>query len=304
MPEFMVTTPGGQKFKVTAPEGATEEQALAYAKEHAPKQDTPKRGYPGSSLGLPEIKSPLDVMLKPEGALETVASIPLNAAVLGGAGTLAKAAGVPALVGKMAAGAGIGAGQAAEEGKPMGMAALLDAALVGAGEGVAGVAGKYLGKAARGFEGGEQKIRDAFAAIADRLPRGAKFNVPSLSNARLTVQEMAEKLLSARGADFKQALKEIRSVFNATDKQMLAGGPRPGAGQVFVDRAPKYRRDPSSLSVLAEKVAPVAGTALSAQAITPVQGVPLGAMEAAGVADLTGSGLGSLARHILPHFIP
>ena len=37
MPDFEVTSPEGQKFKVTAPEGATQDQILAYAKANIPK---------------------------------------------------------------------------------------------------------------------------------------------------------------------------------------------------------------------------------------------------------------------------
>jgi len=43
MPSYNITSPDGQKFKVTAPEGATQEQILAYAKQNMPaKQSTMK----------------------------------------------------------------------------------------------------------------------------------------------------------------------------------------------------------------------------------------------------------------------
>lgn len=38
MPDYNITTPDGQKYKVTAPEGATQEQVLSYAKDHHESQ--------------------------------------------------------------------------------------------------------------------------------------------------------------------------------------------------------------------------------------------------------------------------
>lgn len=38
MPDYNITTPDGQKYKVTAPNGATQEQVLSYAKEHHASQ--------------------------------------------------------------------------------------------------------------------------------------------------------------------------------------------------------------------------------------------------------------------------
>jgi len=41
MPEFIVTSPEGQKFRITAPEGASQEEMLAYAKQNIPAQAKP-----------------------------------------------------------------------------------------------------------------------------------------------------------------------------------------------------------------------------------------------------------------------
>ena len=40
MPEYEITSPDGRKFRVTAPEGATQEQVLEYAKANFPKEET------------------------------------------------------------------------------------------------------------------------------------------------------------------------------------------------------------------------------------------------------------------------
>lgn len=50
MPDFLVTNPEGQKFKITAPEGATQDQALAYAQ--AKFSAAPKAAPPSVSPGV------------------------------------------------------------------------------------------------------------------------------------------------------------------------------------------------------------------------------------------------------------
>ena len=75
MPNYLITSPDGKKFKVTAPEGATQDQVLAYAKAHwgslggaapsAPPTPTPGvlssigagagRGFGESMLGLQQL---------------------------------------------------------------------------------------------------------------------------------------------------------------------------------------------------------------------------------------------------------
>ena len=54
MPKFRITSPDGQTYEITAPEGATQEQVLAYAQQHhasaAPKQ-SPADHYAHYALG-------------------------------------------------------------------------------------------------------------------------------------------------------------------------------------------------------------------------------------------------------------
>lgn len=46
MPRFEITSPDGKKFEINAPEGATQEQALAYAQQQFSKQaSAPQEGY-------------------------------------------------------------------------------------------------------------------------------------------------------------------------------------------------------------------------------------------------------------------
>ena len=58
MPNYLVTSPDGKKFKITAPEGATQDQVLSYAKAHwgslgGAAPSTPPAPTPGvlSSIG-------------------------------------------------------------------------------------------------------------------------------------------------------------------------------------------------------------------------------------------------------------
>src|SRR5262249_37575430 len=44
MPDFEVTSPDGKKYRVTAPEGATQEQALQYAQSQFSQKEPPGTG--------------------------------------------------------------------------------------------------------------------------------------------------------------------------------------------------------------------------------------------------------------------
>lgn len=44
MPDFIVTSPEGKKFRVTAPEGASQDEILAYAQKNMPQAEAPKTG--------------------------------------------------------------------------------------------------------------------------------------------------------------------------------------------------------------------------------------------------------------------
>lgn len=47
MPTFVVTAPDGKEYEITAPEGATQEQVLAYAQANYGKAEAPKQEEPG-----------------------------------------------------------------------------------------------------------------------------------------------------------------------------------------------------------------------------------------------------------------
>src|SRR3546814_20028313 len=46
MPNYQVTAPDGRKYRVTAPEGATQEQALAYAQQNYRQAQQPPASGP------------------------------------------------------------------------------------------------------------------------------------------------------------------------------------------------------------------------------------------------------------------
>lgn len=166
MPDYKVTTPDGRTFKITAPEGATQEQALEYAKANAPKPDLKEgwmdkayrfmgamaggedphlaAGEPVAKKGEhPTVEGPQDT------ALSMLASAPLLAAG-GMAASAAVPAGAPALVSTLAAPAGRVVAQGAVskakgEDWPQTFVDMTGAIL---GEGVGATVGKLAGKVA------------------------------------------------------------------------------------------------------------------------------------------------------------
>lgn len=52
MPDFDITSPDGRKFRITAPEGATKEQALSYAQEHFAQKEPSLADSLGRQVGL------------------------------------------------------------------------------------------------------------------------------------------------------------------------------------------------------------------------------------------------------------
>ena len=51
MPTYLITAPDGRKLKVNAPEGATEADAIAYAKANMPEASAPDKGVVSSTIG-------------------------------------------------------------------------------------------------------------------------------------------------------------------------------------------------------------------------------------------------------------
>lgn len=79
MPTFVVTAPNGKKLRITAPEGATEQDAIAYAKQQmgdVPRETQPDQAQVGASTGKSreQLQSELDAYNQQEGSLSGRAS--------------------------------------------------------------------------------------------------------------------------------------------------------------------------------------------------------------------------------------
>ena len=57
MPEYEITSPDGRKFRVTAPEGATQEQVLTYAQQHFSQAQTQPAAEPENRNPLPLLQN-------------------------------------------------------------------------------------------------------------------------------------------------------------------------------------------------------------------------------------------------------
>src|SRR3974390_409768 len=53
MPQFLITAPDGNKYRVTAPEGASEQDALTHFKENWQPQEQPGEALLPSQIGKP-----------------------------------------------------------------------------------------------------------------------------------------------------------------------------------------------------------------------------------------------------------
>lgn len=197
------------------------------------------------------------------------------AAVTGAAGELAAAARLAPAVGRVAAGAGIGAARSASKGENPLWGGFIDA-LVGAGTeglmallpgmakipGVTRSVGEMAGKV-RSTRAGEAsvapRIDKAIELIKDRLPKGAWLNVPALSAKRMTLEEAAAALKNPKLVDeqFQLARAQLVHQLNEADRTLLKQGvkplTKPFSGSIFGQFAPKehFRYRPTG----AEKMA-------------------------------------------------
>lgn len=211
----------------------------------------------------PGTKTPLGVVLKPENAGE-FAVREMVAAPLWGAS-------LPLRIGAMGA---MGAATAAAEGgdaKSMGINALIDMLVAGVTEGVMGTAGKAAGRYAT------KSVREAVEALRSRLPTGRWFNIPALSNARMTMDEVLTALDSVRtkGPTYQQARQEFANELTRLDAQRVTG-PKPYAGQLFRERTSKEATTTGRTAATAEKAltAPAARAAADVAATTPASDQP------------------------------
>lgn len=226
MGDFMVTAPDGRSFKITAPEGATREQALEYAKAHAPKEpDAPMRwaDVPGAiadtfGAGRPGARTSADVLLHPKDGLETAAQMAVAAPITMGGGLLAGAAAksAPAVVGALAPAAGRVATQGAlsrAEGRDW-PGTFFDMAASVLGEGGAAAVGKVASKVAA------PAVREgARAAEASRVGKAGGAIFPELE---------AEADKDLWGAAQQWGKKQVERVFKPAINEIEAklGGAR------------------------------------------------------------------------------
>lgn len=228
-------------------------------KEHVTAEPPP--GDPRNNPVAGAIRTAGRLML-PESYLGA-ASIPLTAGVGRGFGAVAERV-LPSLtkvapaIGRVATTGAIGGAQAAMSGKDVPTAALLDVVLAAGAEGL-GAGGAWMaGKRAaplvkeraealatnegrkKGFEWATKSVDEAWEAIKARMPN-AKVIVPSLSSAKISLEDAVQQLKTLSGPKYQQALAEIKSWMDRLDKQRLAGGPKPWAGREFTRRAAKER---------------------------------------------------------------
>lgn len=256
-----------------------------------------------SLMGNEQTKTPLGVVLNPQGPLETATSMAVTAAPIAKAGTLAAKA-LPAIPkiaaagGRMLAGTGLAAAKEIGKTGGVGWETVIDAAIEGGTEAVGATIGKYVkdaGKAARGFKAATEKPQKALDYVKSRL-MNVKAIIPSIDPAKkLTWDEMIERLKGLTGEQYRVARAEIANVMNGFDRQAL----KPRAGQVFKDMTKPKRFPASSFSELAESTRKGAtGTqaiADTAATTRDEQGVPAGfyAWEA------LKSGAGAVGEHVM-----
>lgn len=273
--------------------------------------------------GRPGVKTPLGVVLNPEGVAEhlTQAAVVTPAIALGGAGLGALAESIPAIAnvarfapaaGRIATSGAVGGGEAAAQGRDVTMGTMLDAVVAGLSEGAAAAlrfapkvgvenVAEPLRAARRGLQWATEAPEKALDIIADRLPKGRWLNVPSLSDKAMTVKEAVKKLAQQTEETYRIARQEIASEMTRLDIQRLTG-PKPTAGAIFKDVTAKKRwiTEGTPFQRVADAVAPYlkdnalrsAWDALWLSEVSP--GVPLGAVAGAAVAEAPGA----VGRHI------
>src|SRR3990167_4047615 len=150
--------------------------------------------------GPPETKTPLGVLLKPEGAAEHLAQAAVMAPGLAAAGGAGAALGVPAAVGRVAAAGGLGAARAALAGEDATWGGIVDALVAAGTEGGMGVLpplglprmfgvpsladlAEKMRSTKAGLRHATEAPMQAFDMLRARLPKGKWLNVPTLAKA-------------------------------------------------------------------------------------------------------------------------
>lgn len=308
--------PKGFKPVDDAPAGFTAAKA-PYSDSYSPAV-----GGALDTFGLtdrPGKRTTADVLLRPEGGLERVAQGLTAAGAIGATGGLAASIGLPAMLGEIGAGAGIGAAQSlarGESGPRIAWDAMIDGLLTGATGGLTkllasggtipltniGVGLKEWGAPARAFKWASEAPQKALDLILSRVPRGARvLNVPSISPKPLSPEGAVKQLAEMTGKEYQIARAELASELTKWDAQIAAGGPRPGAGQIFKKYTAKDRYEPSALSRVAETVrkgvaSPVTRAGAAGAALSPLPPDPEFGSLPAGVVPF-----GAVADRILSH---
>lgn len=212
-------------------------------------------------------------------------------------------------VGRVLTSGGLGAAKSASQDKSAVKGGVTDVATSALVEGAMGALPKvklpWVPSIADLAEKALRNPKVAFESIASRLPN-ARVLVPALDpSKKLTFTEIGERLAKLAGDKRKQAVEEIANILNGLDRQLLAGGPKPGAGTLFAERAGKA--PVTGLQRFAESVvapalkSPATRAAVDVEA-TPdvVEGIPRGAVPPIMALDaLGGHGLAGMARHLL-----
>lgn len=225
MPEFIVTDPTGKEHVVNAPEGATQEQALEFAKSKFAA--TPG----GAALGNPSITGQAAGSLKT--APDTFGEAAAKIGGAGGVGALAGAFAPELLTGAAglatASGFGapvapflLGAGSAIR-------GARLASAIAG---GIGGVAGETAGQVAEGLGAGPmtaEAVRFVGGGIGPETLNAAKFvldkylKTPALSLASKFKKETAKQILAQIEGDPKSLGQKEREYLDGLTAELRGG---------------------------------------------------------------------------------
>lgn len=219
MPSYNITTPDGQKYKVTAPDGATQEQVLSYAQEHHESKakapglaDTTKAGLAKIGSLWPDSVSPTDIALIP--------------AAIGGEGLALK--GVEAVGNAVMRAAPRIAQTMAETPELRGAARLAGAA----GAGAAGWGGAGATSGAINAQPGE-RTEGAIEGAESGAKMGAEFGagakvagavIPPAFNAITHPGESAGRVIGTAQKVMKAAAKPVVKAALNSDNPIIGGG--------------------------------------------------------------------------------
>lgn len=255
--------------------------------------------------GTKETKTPLGVIVTPEGALERGASaavmVPAMMAMPGG--VLGRAA----LMGAEGGARGLAKGETLAGAM---WDAMIDVALSVGTEGTLGLVRKLgldkLGVKTRAFEFLKEAPQKALDHIMPRIQHVKRVLIPSIDPAKkLTWQEAIDALQDLRGQQWKQARDEIAHQMKAFDAQTV----KPTAGSVFKGMA-KTRKDiglvdPPTYSRVAQRAGewlsePVVRAPADVLATEDVGGVPAGVLAGLAAKEQFGHLARSAMRHVMP----